>query len=167
MCYYKLFVCKGFYQLYFCDFFHSINTFSFDICSDWPLLNKKKTNRETKIFSPNMCKKNAIDLLIKWLMWFFFFFNVLLFFVRQDPHFVGVPKSVKELMYQGYIRWQHTSAFVDSSFYNLCLPQLKYLDASHWRFFESRPLLVHGVKNSMWTFFPKSNSNQIVIKFSH
>lgn len=50
------------------------------------------------------------------------------FCLSQDPHFVGVPKSVDDLIHQGYIRWQHTSDFVDSSFYNLCLPQLKYLD---------------------------------------
>ncbi|XP_054738226.1 probable Ufm1-specific protease 1 [Anastrepha obliqua] len=42
-----------------------------------------------------------------------------------DPHFVGVPKSVQELVDHGCIRWQHTSEFVDSSFYNICLPQLK------------------------------------------
>ncbi|XP_039953688.1 probable Ufm1-specific protease 1 [Bactrocera neohumeralis] len=42
-----------------------------------------------------------------------------------DPHFSGVPKSVQELVERGYIRWQHTSEFVDSSFYNICLPQLK------------------------------------------
>ncbi|XP_055316574.1 probable Ufm1-specific protease 1 isoform X1 [Sitodiplosis mosellana] len=44
-----------------------------------------------------------------------------------DPHYVGVPKSVDDLIDQGYIRWQHTSDFVDSSFYNLCLPQLKFM----------------------------------------
>ncbi|CAD7014287.1 unnamed protein product [Ceratitis capitata] len=41
-----------------------------------------------------------------------------------DPHFVGVPESVQELVERGYIRWQHTSEFVDSSFYNICLPQI-------------------------------------------
>lgn len=93
-------------------------------------------------------------------------------FMWQDPHFIGVPKSVDDLIRQGYvrtakittqlsfsiqcihpivlfinknpflsfinynsfpifsryIRWQHTSDFVDSSFYNLCLPQLKFLE---------------------------------------
>ncbi|XP_067632974.1 probable Ufm1-specific protease 1 [Eurosta solidaginis] len=42
-----------------------------------------------------------------------------------DPHFVGKLNSAEELVERGYIRWQHTSEFVDSSFYNLCLPQLK------------------------------------------
>ncbi|XP_037949430.1 probable Ufm1-specific protease 1 [Teleopsis dalmanni] len=42
-----------------------------------------------------------------------------------DPHFVGIPISIKELVDCGYISWKKTTEFVDSSFYNLCLPQLK------------------------------------------
>ncbi|XP_055837962.1 probable Ufm1-specific protease 1 [Episyrphus balteatus] len=46
------------------------------------------------------------------------------YFLVIDPHFVGRPKSAEELIQCGYIRWQHSSEFVDSSFYNLCLPQI-------------------------------------------
>ncbi|KAG4065148.1 hypothetical protein HA402_007545 [Bradysia odoriphaga] len=40
-----------------------------------------------------------------------------------DPHFVGKASS-QELISQGFVKWRHTSEFCDSSFYNLCLPQL-------------------------------------------
>lgn len=43
----------------------------------------------------------------------------------QDPHFVGIAESAEDLVRLGFVKWQHTSEFVDSSFYNLCLPQLK------------------------------------------
>lgn len=46
--------------------------------------------------------------------------------LSQDPHFVGVPDSVDDLIERGYIRWQRASDFDDSSFYNLCLPQLSF-----------------------------------------
>ncbi|XP_055379888.1 probable Ufm1-specific protease 1 [Condylostylus longicornis] len=46
------------------------------------------------------------------------------YFLVIDPHFVGKPKSIQELIEKGYVRWQHTSEFIDSSFYNLCLPQI-------------------------------------------
>ncbi|XP_075165757.1 putative Ufm1-specific protease 1 [Haematobia irritans] len=42
-----------------------------------------------------------------------------------DPHYSGVPASIDDLIKKGYIRWQNTKEFVDSSFYNLCLPYLK------------------------------------------
>ncbi|KAM7343727.1 UFM1 specific peptidase 1 [Cochliomyia hominivorax] len=42
-----------------------------------------------------------------------------------DPHYSGVPASVTDLINKGYIRWQNVKEFVDSSFYNLCLPYLK------------------------------------------
>lgn len=41
----------------------------------------------------------------------------------QDPHFVG-KASGEELITEGFVKWRHTSEFCDSSFYNLCLPQL-------------------------------------------
>lgn len=43
-----------------------------------------------------------------------------------DPHFNGRPKNAEELQNRCYVKWQHTSDFIDSSFYNLCLPQIKY-----------------------------------------
>lgn len=45
-----------------------------------------------------------------------------------DPHFVGQSTdsfTKQDLHSQNYIRWQHLSEFIDSSFYNLCLPLLK------------------------------------------
>ncbi|XP_061392599.1 probable Ufm1-specific protease 1 [Musca vetustissima] len=42
-----------------------------------------------------------------------------------DPHYSGIPSTIDELIKKGYIRWQNTKEFVDSSFYNLCLPYLK------------------------------------------
>lgn len=35
------------------------------------------------------------------------------------------PTTIEELIKLGFVKWQHVSSFVDSSFYNLCLPQLK------------------------------------------
>lgn len=43
-----------------------------------------------------------------------------------DPHFVGQAKNAKHLMNDQWVKWQNLDDFVDSSFYNLCLPQLKY-----------------------------------------
>ncbi|XP_011694339.1 PREDICTED: inactive Ufm1-specific protease 1 isoform X2 [Wasmannia auropunctata] len=43
-----------------------------------------------------------------------------------DPHFVGKAKSAEHLKKDGWVKWQKLDDFVDSSFYNLCLPQLKY-----------------------------------------
>uniref|UniRef100_A0A1A9WMX1 UFSP1/2/DUB catalytic domain-containing protein n=1 Tax=Glossina brevipalpis TaxID=37001 RepID=A0A1A9WMX1_9MUSC len=42
-----------------------------------------------------------------------------------DPHYTGVPTSVEELIDKGYIRWRNIKEFIDSSFYNICLPILK------------------------------------------
>lgn len=47
------------------------------------------------------------------------------YFLVIDPHFVGKLKSPQELIETNFVRWQHSSQFVDSSFYNLCLPQIK------------------------------------------
>lgn len=47
-------------------------------------------------------------------------------FNEKDPHYIGNAESADELIRKGFVKWQHTSEFVDSSFYNLCLPQLKY-----------------------------------------
>lgn len=47
-----------------------------------------------------------------------------------DPHFVAsaskaVLPTKEALQRSGYVRWQHVSEFVDSSFYNICMPLLK------------------------------------------
>jgi len=42
-----------------------------------------------------------------------------------DPHFVGKAKSTEHLKKDRWVKWQNLDDFVDSSFYNLCLPQLK------------------------------------------
>ncbi|KAL6263786.1 hypothetical protein P5V15_003869 [Pogonomyrmex californicus] len=42
-----------------------------------------------------------------------------------DPHFVGKVKSSEHLKRDRWVKWQNLNNFVDSSFYNLCLPQLK------------------------------------------
>lgn len=45
-----------------------------------------------------------------------------------DPHYVNTTTSTytkDDLQRSGYVRWQHVSEFVDSSFYNLCMPLLK------------------------------------------
>ncbi|XP_053665404.1 probable Ufm1-specific protease 1 [Anopheles marshallii] len=42
-----------------------------------------------------------------------------------DPHFVGRIKTKEELYTKQYVKWQKVEDFVDSSFYNLCLPMLK------------------------------------------
>lgn len=43
-----------------------------------------------------------------------------------DPHFVGKAKSAEQLRNDCWVKWQKLDDFVDSSFYNFCLPQLKY-----------------------------------------
>lgn len=42
-----------------------------------------------------------------------------------DPHFVGKAKSVEQLQNYHWVKWQNLKDFIDSSFYNLCLPQVK------------------------------------------
>ncbi|XP_059613964.1 probable Ufm1-specific protease 1 [Phlebotomus argentipes] len=41
-----------------------------------------------------------------------------------DPHFVTTSGSAtrEEIQRRHFVKWQHTSEFLDSSFYNLCLP---------------------------------------------
>lgn len=41
-----------------------------------------------------------------------------------DPHFLGRAKSIDQLQNDHWIKWQNLKEFVDSSFYNLCLPQV-------------------------------------------
>lgn len=43
-----------------------------------------------------------------------------------DPHFVGKVRNAEHLRNDCWVKWQNLNDFVDSSFYNLCLPQLKY-----------------------------------------
>ncbi|KZC13453.1 PREDICTED: ufm1-specific protease 1 [Dufourea novaeangliae] len=45
-----------------------------------------------------------------------------------DPHFVGQAKSNEQLESYWWVKWQDLRNFVDSSFYNLCLPQVKCLE---------------------------------------
>ncbi|XP_078052190.1 UFM1 specific peptidase 1 [Augochlora pura] len=42
-----------------------------------------------------------------------------------DPHFVGQARSKEQLVSQQWVKWQSLNDFIDSSFYNLCLPQIK------------------------------------------
>nr|KAF7430109.1 hypothetical protein H0235_006507 [Vespula pensylvanica] len=42
-----------------------------------------------------------------------------------DPHFIGKAKSIEELKSNQWVKWQSIKDFVYSSFYNLCLPQIK------------------------------------------
>ncbi|XP_076238695.1 UFM1 specific peptidase 1 [Calliopsis andreniformis] len=42
-----------------------------------------------------------------------------------DPHFIGKAKSIEQLENYHWVKWQNIKNFVDSSFYNLCLPQVK------------------------------------------
>ncbi|XP_076659311.1 UFM1 specific peptidase 1 isoform X1 [Halictus rubicundus] len=42
-----------------------------------------------------------------------------------DPHFVGQARSNEQLQSEHWVKWQNLKDFVDSSFYNLCLPQIK------------------------------------------
>ncbi|XP_033219626.1 ufm1-specific protease 1 [Belonocnema kinseyi] len=44
-----------------------------------------------------------------------------------DPHFTGKAKSIEQLQSQNWIKWQNLDDFIDSSFYNLCLPQAKFI----------------------------------------
>lgn len=46
-----------------------------------------------------------------------------------DPHFVGKIETKEELYTKTYVKWQKIDEFVDSSFYNLCLPMMKIKDA--------------------------------------
>lgn len=52
--------------------------------------------------------------------------NKSVYLLIVDPHFVGKAKSAEHLAKDRWVKWQNLNDFVDSSFYNLCLPQLKY-----------------------------------------
>ncbi|XP_066582896.1 probable Ufm1-specific protease 1 [Prorops nasuta] len=41
-----------------------------------------------------------------------------------DPHFVG-KALIKENLHNNWVRWHNINEFLDSSFYNMCLPQVK------------------------------------------
>ncbi|XP_052871990.1 probable Ufm1-specific protease 1 [Anopheles cruzii] len=45
-----------------------------------------------------------------------------------DPHYAGKIQTKEELYTKQYVKWQKVEDFVDSSFYNLCLPMLKGRD---------------------------------------
>ncbi|KAL0820340.1 hypothetical protein ABMA28_006240 [Loxostege sticticalis] len=42
-----------------------------------------------------------------------------------DPHYVGREQSKEFLQNKGWVKWQPLKDFLSSSFYNLCLPQVK------------------------------------------
>ncbi|XP_075981242.1 UFM1 specific peptidase 1 [Anticarsia gemmatalis] len=42
-----------------------------------------------------------------------------------DPHYVGKENTKEFLFNKGWVKWQKLSDFLNSSFYNLCLPQVK------------------------------------------
>ncbi|XP_026741371.1 probable Ufm1-specific protease 1 [Trichoplusia ni] len=42
-----------------------------------------------------------------------------------DPHYVGKEKTKEFLFDKGWVKWQRLTDFLSSSFYNLCLPQVK------------------------------------------
>ncbi|XP_068620607.1 probable Ufm1-specific protease 1 [Battus philenor] len=43
-----------------------------------------------------------------------------------DPHYVGKEQSKQLLKNKGWVKWQPLNEFLSSSFYNLCLPQVKF-----------------------------------------
>ena len=44
-----------------------------------------------------------------------------------DPHYYGKKAANERLWGRGWVKWVRLSEFMDSSFYNLCLPQVKYV----------------------------------------
>ncbi|XP_026320986.1 ufm1-specific protease 2 isoform X2 [Hyposmocoma kahamanoa] len=42
-----------------------------------------------------------------------------------DPHYVGKEQTKEFLQNKGWVKWQPLNNFISSSFYNLCLPQVK------------------------------------------
>ncbi|XP_076682867.1 UFM1 specific peptidase 1 isoform X2 [Andrena cerasifolii] len=44
-----------------------------------------------------------------------------------DPHFIGRVKSIQQLEACHWVKWHNVKNFADESFYNLCLPQVKYV----------------------------------------
>lgn len=49
---------------------------------------------------------------------------IFLYFVK-DPHYSGSLASVKDLYDSGMVSWRPLDSFLEHSFYNFCLPQLK------------------------------------------
>lgn len=43
-----------------------------------------------------------------------------------DPHFEGIPRFIGKLHRNNWVKWTSVDEFLDSSFYNLCLPQVSY-----------------------------------------
>lgn len=43
----------------------------------------------------------------------------------QDPHFSGIVQSSEQLAAADFVCWRNIESFSKSSFYNLCLPQIK------------------------------------------
>lgn len=44
-----------------------------------------------------------------------------------DPHFVGRATGTEQLENYRWVKWQRLDDFIGSSFYNLCLPQIKFI----------------------------------------
>ncbi|XP_072943093.1 ufm1-specific protease 1-like [Epargyreus clarus] len=42
-----------------------------------------------------------------------------------DPHYIGKEQTNEFLQNKGWVKWQPLKDFLSSSFYNLCLPQIK------------------------------------------
>ncbi|XP_020287482.1 ufm1-specific protease 1 [Pseudomyrmex gracilis] len=53
------------------------------------------------------------------------FGDVCTYLLIVDPHFVGKAETVEDLKKRNWVKWQNLDDFDDSSFYNLCLPQVK------------------------------------------
>ena len=49
------------------------------------------------------------------------------FLLVVDPHYYGKKCSKEELRRLGWVKWMPLEEFMDSSFYNLCMPQTKSL----------------------------------------
>lgn len=48
------------------------------------------------------------------------------YLLEVDPHFYGVARFIGKLQHNNWVRWQNISEYSECSFYNLCLPQLKF-----------------------------------------
>ncbi|OAD62941.1 Ufm1-specific protease 1, partial [Eufriesea mexicana] len=47
-----------------------------------------------------------------------------------DPHFVGRARGTEQLENYHWVKWQNLNNFVGSSFYNLCMPQIKFISGN-------------------------------------
>ncbi|XP_016911656.1 ufm1-specific protease 1 [Apis cerana] len=54
-----------------------------------------------------------------------------IYFLILDPHFIGRARTTEQLKNYHWIKWQNLNNFIDSSFYNLCLPQVKFVNRNN------------------------------------